>query len=90
MTNQGKILLMIRFAVLLFFFIHLAILLKARRFRWLGHLTGWGTCAIFIGLYAFSVEKNSDLTFILLAAMTAIAMIAAEIVASLLKKPEKS
>lgn len=78
---------MIRFAVFIFFFIHLAILLKARHLRWLGHVTGWGTCALFIGLYVFRVEENSDLTFIILAALTGISMIAAEIVAKVLKKP---
>jgi len=77
---------MIRFAVLLFFFIHLAILLKARHLRWLGHVTGWGTCALFIGLYVFQVEENSDLVFLIMAALTGISMIAAELVAKALKK----
>lgn len=77
---------MIRFAVVLFFFIHLAILLKARHLRWLGHLTGWGTCALFIGLYVFQVEENSDIVFLMMAALTGISMIAAELVATLLKK----
>lgn len=77
---------MIRFAVLIFFFIHLAILLKARHLRWVGHLTGWGTCALFIGLYAFQVEENSDIVFLVMAALTGISMIAAELVAKALKK----
>ncbi|PZO87858.1 MAG: hypothetical protein DI626_03035 [Micavibrio aeruginosavorus] len=77
---------MIRFAVLIFFFIHLAILLKARHLRWVGHLTGWGTCALFIGLYMFQVEENSDIVFLVMAALTGISMIAAELVAKALKK----
>lgn len=78
---------MIRFAVFIFFFIHLAILLKAHHLRWIGHVTGWGTCVLFIGLYVFRVEENSDLTFIILAALTGISMIAAELAAKALKKP---
>jgi hypothetical protein len=77
---------MIRFAVLLFFFVHLAILLKARHLRWLGHATGWGTCLLFIGLYVFQVEENSDIVFLIMAALTSVSMIAAEIVAKALKK----
>lgn len=81
---------MIRFAVLIFFFIHLAILLKARHLRWLGHLTGWGTCALFIGLYVFQVEENSDIVFLVMAGLTGISMIAAELVAAAFKKAENS
>lgn len=77
---------MIRFAVLIFFFIHLAILLRARHLRWLGHLTGWGTCALFILLYVFQVEENSDIVFLVMAALTGISMIAAELMAFFLKK----
>jgi hypothetical protein len=77
---------MIRFAVVLFFFIHLAILLKARHLRWLGHLTGWGTCALFAGMYIFQVEENSDIVFLLCAILTGLSMLAAEFVASLIKK----
>jgi len=81
---------MIRFAVCIFFFIHLAILLKARHLRWLGHLTGWGTCALFLGLYVFQVEENSDLVFLVLAALTGISMIAAELVAGAIRKKEQN
>ena len=77
---------MIRFAVILFFFIHLAILLKARHLRWLGHLTGWGTCLLFLGLYLSPVEENSDIVFLLTAILTGVSMLAAEFVAKLLKK----
>jgi len=77
---------MIRFAVFIFFFIHLAILLKAHHLRWIGHVTGWGTCALFIGLYVFRVEENSDLTFLVMAFLTGISMIAAELAAKALKK----
>jgi hypothetical protein len=77
---------MIRFAVILFFFIHLAILLKARRFTWLGRVTGWGTCALFIGLYVFQAEENSDIVFLLTAALTGLSMLAAEFLAGALRK----
>lgn len=73
---------MIRFAVVLFFFIHLAILLKARQLRWVGRVTGWGTCALFIWLYVSGAEENSDIVFLLCAAITGISMVAAEPVAS--------
>lgn len=78
---------MIRFAVFIFFFIHLAILLKAHHLRWIGHVTGWGTCALFIGLYIFRVEENSDLTFLVMAFLTGISMLGAELAAKALKKP---
>jgi hypothetical protein len=77
---------MIRFAVVLFFFIHLAILLKARHLVWVGRVTGWGTCALFAFLYASPFEENSDIVFLVLAALTGISMIAAELAAKALKK----
>ena len=77
---------MIRFAVVLFFFFHLAILLKAERFAWLGRLTGWGTCALFMFLYFSQVEENSDIVFVVLAVITGVCMAGAEIVAGGLKK----
>jgi len=77
---------MIRFAVVLFFFIHLAILLKARRFAFIGRITGWGTFLLFMYLYLSPVEENSDLAFLLCAILTGISMIAAEIVAKIFKK----
>lgn len=79
---------MIRFAVILFFFFHLALLLKARRFAWIGHLTGWGTFAVFAFLYISGIEENSDLTFLILAVLTGLAMIGAEFAARALKKPD--
>lgn len=78
---------MIRFAVLLFFFIHLAILLKAQHLTWLGRMTGWGTCALFVFFYVTGIEENSDLTFIILAVLTGVSMAGAEFVARILKKP---
>ena len=77
---------MIRFAVLLFFFMQLFILLKARRHTVLGRVLGWGTCALFVALYAFQVEENSDIVFLVMAGLTGISMAAAEIVAGMLKK----
>lgn len=77
---------MIRFAVVLFFFIHLAILLKARHLAWLGRLTGWGTCAVFAFLYVSPLEENSDIVFAVLAVLTGLSMLAAEIVAKSFKK----
>lgn len=77
---------MIRFAVVLFFFVHLAILLKARHFAWVGRLTGWGVCALFVFLYASPVGENSDIVFAVLAVLTGLSMLAAEIVAKAFKK----
>ena len=77
---------MIRFAVVLFFFFHLAILLKARHFAWLGRVTGWGTCALFVYLYVSQMEENSDIVFIVMAVLTGLSMLAAEIVAGTFKK----
>lgn len=76
---------MIRFAVILFFFIHLAILLRARHFAWLGRLTGWGSFALFLGLYAFQVQENSDIVFLVMATLTGLSMLGAELVAGKLK-----
>lgn len=77
---------MIRFAVFIFFFIHLAILLRARHLRWLGHLTGWGTCALFVFLYLSPFEENSDIVFLVMAFLTGLSMITAELVAGALRK----
>lgn len=77
---------MIRFAVLLFFFIHLAILLKAYRFAFIGRITGWGTCVLFLYLYLSPVEENSDLVFLVCAVLTGISMAGAEFAAKALKK----
>ncbi|PZQ48261.1 MAG: hypothetical protein DI551_01880 [Micavibrio aeruginosavorus] len=77
---------MIRFAVFLFFFFHLAILLKAERFAWLGRITGWGTCALFIFFYVTGVEENSDIVFVILAILTGLSMTAAEFLAKHLKR----
>ena len=77
---------MIRFAVLLFFFVHLAILLRAKHLAWLGRVTGWGSFALFLGLYAFQVEENSDIVFAVMAVLTGISMLGAELVAAKLKK----
>ena len=77
---------MIRFAVVLFFFFHLAILLRARQFAWVGRVTGWGTTALFVFLYVSKLEENSDIVFVVLAALTGLSMLAAEIVAKMVKK----
>jgi hypothetical protein len=78
---------MIRFAVVLFFFVHLAILLKARHLARVGRATGWGTCALFVFLYVSKLEENSDIVFLVLAALTGLCMITAELAAKALKKP---
>ena len=80
---------MIRFAVFLFFFFHLAMLLKARRFAWISHLTGWGTCALFVLLFVAGIEENSDYVFAVLAVLTGLSMGLAELVARTIKKQEK-
>lgn len=77
---------MIRFAVLLFFFVHLVILLKARHLAWLGRVAGWGSFGLFAGLYIFQVEENSDIVFAVMAFLTGVSMLGAELVASKLKK----
>lgn len=77
---------MIRFAVILFFFIHLAILLKAQHYTWVGRVTGWGTCLLFVALYLFQVEENSDIVFLVCAILTGISMLGAEMLAKTLKR----
>lgn len=77
---------MIRFVVVLYFFIHLAVMLKAPQFKWLSRVIGYGLAALFAGLVIFSAEPNSDLVFIFCAALAAIGVFAAEIVASIFKK----
>ncbi len=81
---------MIRFAVILFFFFHLAILLKAPRLKWAGRIIGGGTALFFFGMIFFSVEENSDFVFVFTGTLAALSVLAAEIVASLFKKDEKS
>lgn len=78
---------MIRFAVFLFFFFHLAILIKAPKLRWLGRVTGYGTALLFLGLFLFPVaDNNSDYVFVFAAVVSAISIFLAEILASFFKK----
>jgi hypothetical protein len=81
---------MIRFAVILYFFVHLAVMLKAPHLKWASRVLGYGTALFFLALVAFSTEPNSNFVFIVTAAFAAIGVFAAEIVASLFKKPSDS
>lgn len=90
MGTERKVEKMIRFAVILYFFIHLAVMLKAPHLKWASRAVGYGTAAFFLALTAFSVEPNSNFVFIVTAAFAAMGVFAAEIVASLFKKDKNS
>ncbi len=77
---------MIRFAVVLYFFVHLAVMIKHPRLIWASRIVGYGISLFFIGLVLFATEPNSNIVFIITALLSAIAVFAAEIVASLHKK----
>lgn len=77
---------MIRFAVILYFFVHLAVMLKAPRLTWASRAVGYGIALLFVGFVVFGVEPNSNVVFIITAILAAIGVFAAEIVASVLKK----
>lgn len=77
---------MIRFAVILYFFIHLAVMLKMPRLTWASRLVGYGIALFFVGLTVFGVEPNSNAVFIVTAILAALGVLAAEIVARLLGK----
>ncbi len=74
---------MIRFAVLLFFFVHLWVLIKAPQFKRAAQIVGFGIPAAFFGLYLFGVEENSDIVFIVLGVLSLIAAIVAELLAAI-------
>ena len=77
---------MIRFVVVLYFFIHLAVMLKAPQFKWLSRVIGYGLSALFLSLVFFAAEPNSNLVFIACAILGAMGVFAAEIVAGIFKK----
>lgn len=77
---------MIRFAVILYFFVHLAVRLKAPRWTWASRLVGYGISAFFGWLVVSGAEPNSNIVLILIAILTAIGVAAAEIVAFIVKK----
>lgn len=72
---------MIRFAVVLFFFVHLVILMKLPQFKWLGRALGGGISMLFFVLYALSIEENSDIVFLLCGTLSALSVLGAELVA---------
>ena len=77
---------MIRFAVILYFFVHLAVMLKAPHLKWASRCVGYGTALFFLGLIIFTVEPNSNFVYGVTAVFAAVGVLAAEIVASLFKK----
>lgn len=79
---------MIRFVVVLYFFIHLAVMIKAPRLKWASRLIGYGLAALFASMVIFSAEPNSNLVFVFCAGLAVIGVVAAEIVAGLFKKPK--
>lgn len=79
---------MFRFAVILYFFVHLAVMIKHPRWTWASRVVGYGISLFFIGLVIFSVEPNSNIVFIITALLSAIAVFAAEIVAKIIQKQD--
>ncbi len=77
---------MIRFAVCLFFFVHLAILMKFPALKWAGRVLGGGLAVLFFTLFALQVEENSDYAFVLMGFLAGVSVIGAEIVARLFRK----
>ncbi len=53
----------LRFAVILYFFIHLAVLLKAPQLKWASRAVGYGIPLFFLGLIVFAVEPNSNFVY---------------------------
>lgn len=77
---------MIRFAVILYFFVHLAVMLKAPHLKWASRAVGYGTALFFVGLMIFQVEPNSNFVYGVTAVFAALGVFAAELVASLFRK----
>lgn len=77
---------MIRFITLLYFFVHVAVMVKAPRYKWLSRAIGYGIPAFFIWLVVSSAEPNSNIVFIILAILGALAIVLAELIASGFKK----
>lgn len=80
---------MLRFAVILYFFIHLAVLTKAPHLKWASRAVGYGIPLFFLGLIVFDVEPNSNFVYGVTAVFAALGVLAAEIVASFYKKPQE-
>jgi hypothetical protein len=78
---------MLRFAVILYFFVHLAIMMRAPHLKWASRIVGYGISASFVSLIVLGVEPNSNFVYGVTAAFAALGVLAAEIVASILKKP---
>lgn len=78
---------MLRLAVILYFFVHLAVMLRAPNLKWASRAVGYGTALAFLGMAIFAVEPNSNFVFIVTAVFAALGVFAAEMVASLFKKP---
>lgn len=77
---------MIRFAVVLYFFVHLAVRLKAPGWTWASRVVGYGISAFFGWLVVSGAEPNSNIVLTLIAILTAISVVAAEFVAFIVKK----
>lgn len=77
---------MIRFAVILYFFVHLWVRLKAPRLTWPSRVVGCGISAFFAWLVVSGAEPNSNIVLTLIAILTAIGVVAAEFVAFIVKK----
>lgn len=77
---------MLRFVTLLYFFVHIAVMVKAPRFRWLSRAIGYGIPLFFIYLVVSEAEPNSNIVFIMLAVLGGLAMLLAEFIAATLKK----
>lgn len=81
---------MARLLVLLYFFIHLAIMLKAPRFKWLSRVIGYGLSGLFLFLVISGAEPNSNIVFIVSSILAALGVFAAEIIASIVKKDKNT
>lgn len=81
---------MIRLAVALYFFVHLAVMIKAPQFKWLSRAVGYGLAGLFVYLVASAAEPNSNIVFIVCAILTTLGVLVAEILASIFKKGENS
>lgn len=77
---------MVRFITLLYFFVHVAVLVKAPRYKTLSRLIGYGIPLFFLGLLVTSAEPNSNIVFTMLAVLGVAIMVLAEWAASSLKK----
>ncbi len=80
---------LLRFAVILYFFVHLAVLLKAPQLKWTSRAVGYGIPLFFLGMIVFGVEPNSNFVYGVTAVFAALSVLAAEIVASFYKKPSQ-